>query len=349
MDALSLNVNSFYVPLEIPTEYCFDSNSTFFDYSRIWIRENEGVLAEKTISRYKDLLKRINMGIGHIPIINIQPYHLRQFLKNISHYGVNKRTGKCLSEKTILHHYRLISVILQQAVRDQLIPFNPASKDRMKAPKVTKHEIASLQYSDFQSLISILTLSTTDIRMKTAILIMTLTGLRRGEVAGLEFGDLQETSNLLTIRRAILYTSEKGIYQKEPKTSSSYRTFLVSSWVKEIFQEYKEWYQTNYNVKSGALSQSKLFRQEDGNPIHPDTLTIWCRKFCDRNSSIQRFTPHILRHTYASMLISLGISMKEVSTRLGHSTVTTTCNIYTHSMRFADQKAAEVLDQFKVK
>lgn len=219
----------------------------------------------------------------------------------------------------------------------------------MKTPKVKRHEVVVLQRDDFQKLISILTLDRElDIRMKTAILIMALTGLRRGEVAGLEFGDLQEENALLTIRRAILYTPEKGIYQKEPKTDSSYRTFLVSPWVKKIILEYKEWYQDNYNVRGAFIPNRKLFCQENGKPIHPDTLTIWCRKFCNRNPSISRFSPHILRHTYASMLISLGISMKEVSNRLGHSKLTTTCNTYTHSMQFADLKAAEALDQFKI-
>ncbi len=291
MDAPSTNL--YYVPTEIPAEYCFDSNSTFSEYADVWIEENTSILAVKTISRYRDLLKRINMGIGHIPLKDIQPYHLRQFLGKISQYGVNKRTGKCLSEKTILHHYRLISVILQQAVRDQLIPSNPACKDRMKAPKVTKHEVAILQCSDFQKLISILTLDREiDIRMRTAILLMVLTGIRRGEVAGLEFGDLQEEKDLLTIRRAILYTPESGIFQKQPKTESSYRTFLISPWVKSIILDYKQWYQDNYNVRSNLLLNRKLFCQDDGKPIHPDTLTIWCRKFCDSNPSIPRATPH---------------------------------------------------------
>lgn len=343
------NTNFYFVPIEVPDEYCFNSNSTFAEYAEVWIEENTNILAIKTIARYRDLLKRINMGIGHIPLKDIQPYHLRQFLNKISQYGVNKRTGKCLSEKTILHHYRLISVILQQAVRDRLISYNPACKDRMKAPRVTRNEITVLQCNEYQKLISILTLDREiDIRMKTAILLMALTGLRRGEAAGLEFGDLQEGNDLLTIRRAILYTPEKGVFQKEPKTKSSYRTFLISPWVKSIIEDYKVWYQDTYSVRGNLLRKRKLFCQEDGKPIHPDTLTIWCRKFCNRNPSIPRFTPHILRHTYASMLISLGISMKEVSSRLGHSMLTTTCNTYTHSMQFADRRAAEALDQFKI-
>ena len=127
---------------------------------------------------------------------------------------------------------------------------------------------------------------------------MVLTGIRRGEVAGLEFGDLQEEKDLLTIRRAILYTPESGVFQKQPKTESSYRTFLISPWVKSIILDYKQWYQDNYNVRSNLLLNRKLFCQDDGKPIHPDNLTIWCRKFCDSNPSIPRFTPHVLRHQY---------------------------------------------------
>ena len=62
MDAPSTNL--YYVPTEIPAEYCFDSNSTFSEYADVWIEENTSILAVKTISRYRDLLKRINIGIG---------------------------------------------------------------------------------------------------------------------------------------------------------------------------------------------------------------------------------------------------------------------------------------------
>lgn len=340
--------NEYYVPAEIPQEYCFSEKSTFREYADMWLIENSNELAAKTADRYKSLLERVNMGIGHIQLKELQPYHLRQFLKKLSQYGANKRTGKCLSEKTILHHYRLISVILQQAVRDGLIPFNIASKEHMKAPKVTRHEVKSLQMSDFQNLISVLTsdVDDTNIRAKTAILLMLLTGLRRGELAGLQFGDLQ--NNTLSIHRSVLYTPSKGTYQKEPKTAKSYRTFAVSQWVVDIFNTYKCWYQTRYAVRSDMLSECKLFCQSDGSLIHPDTITIWCRKFSEQNPYIQSFTPHVLRHTYASMLMSLGISVKEISCRLGHSKLTTTCDIYTHSMQSADYAAATALDQYRI-
>lgn len=345
MDAFN---NMYYVPAEIPPERCFNGDSTFENYANAWITEKTDELAIRTLDRYKELLERINMGIGHIKLNEIQTYHVRQFLKKLSQDGVNKRTGRYLSEKTILHHYRLISVILQQAVRDGLIPFNVACKERMKAPRVTNHEVEVLQLSDFQRLIAILScdVNKSNIRVNTAILLMALTGLRRGELAGLQFGDLQ--GHYLSVRRTVLYTPSHGIYQKEPKTAKSYRTFAVSPWIIEIFERYEIWYKDRYSVRCDALSERKLFCQDDGHLIHPDTITIWCRKFCERNPYIHSFTPHILRHTYASMLISLGISVKEISCRLGHSRMTTTCNVYTHSMQSADIKAALILDQYRI-
>jgi hypothetical protein len=123
--------NALYVPIEIPKEHQISPNITFSRYSKIWIYENEETLAIKTCERYKSLLVRINMGIGHIPLKELSSYHIKQFLRVLSKDGMNKRTGGKLSAKTILHHYRLISVILQQAVRDCCIPFNPACKERV--------------------------------------------------------------------------------------------------------------------------------------------------------------------------------------------------------------------------
>lgn len=342
--------NAYYVPAEVPLEYRFNDETTFKEYADVWISENAEQLAVKTTYRYRSLLERINLGIGHIRLKDLQTYHLRQFLKNLSQYGVNKRTGKYLSEKTILHHYRLISVILQQAVRDELISVNVASKEHMKAPRVSRHETQSLQSADFKKLISVLTTDVNDsnIRSKTAILLLVLTGLRRGELAGLQFGDLQD--NKLSIHRTVLYTPSNGIYQKEPKTQKSYRTFAVSKWVVDIFDTYQNWYKGKYSVPNDdkLLSSRKLFCQKDGSLIHPDTITIWCKKFSKQNPSIQNFTPHILRHTYASMLMSLGVPVKEISCRLGHSKLTTICDIYTHSMQSADYVAAMALDQYRL-
>lgn len=323
---MNTNENFYFVPREIPVEDRVDRNSTFSEFARLWMKENKSSLANRTFERYESLLKRIDMGIGHIPICEIRSYHLRQFLSKLYSQGANMRTGGGLSDKTILHHYRLISVILRQAVRDDLISFNPACKERMKAPRVFQHEVKVLQYEDFKQLISILVLGKVDMRMKTALLIMALTGLRRGECAGLQFGDIDFRNGLLSVRRSILYTANAGIYQKDPKTASSYRTFYISQWVIDIFSEYKEWYKKEFHIAEDQLNERKLFCQKDGSSIHPDTLTIWCRKFC-KKYDFTKFTPHILRHTYASILISMGVSVKEVSARLGHSKLTTTVTI----------------------
>ncbi len=340
------NTNIYFVPKEIPVEDYVNRNSTFSQYARLWMSENKIFLATRTFERYESLLERINMGIGHIPICEITSYHIKKFLGKLTNEGVNLRTGKGLSEKTVLHHYRLISVIMQEAVRDELIPYNPANRMHMRAPKVMQHEVEVLQYDDFKHLLNILITGKVDKRVKTAILLMALTGIRRGECAGLQFGDFDCQSGTLSVRRSILYTAKSGIYQKDPKTSSSFRTFYISQWVIDIINDYKEWYKEEFHTSEKEIKDRKLFCQKDGNYIHPDTLTIWCRKFCE-NYNFIKFTPHILRHTYASIVIGTGASVKEVSARLGHSKLTTTCNIYTHSLVNMDKKVANALDFFR--
>lgn len=87
----------------------------------------------------------------------------------------------------------------------------------------------------------------------------------------------------------------------------------------------------------------KVFTTWDGRPIHPDTVSGWFHDFIKRHN-LPEATVHSLRHTNATLMIANGTDIKTVSKRLGHATVTTTGNIYTHAIKTADERAAETLD-----
>lgn len=334
--------NIYYVDEKIPTTHKISDETTFLSYANYWMEDCKNDLSEKTYRRYLSLLERINYGIGHIALKNIAPYHIKEFLKKLGQDGVNKRNGKKLSKKTILHHYRLISVILQQAVREQIIKYNPTSKDYMKPPKVPKTTIRCLQLQDVQKILAGLTGE--QIKWQVITKILLFTGIRRGELCGLEWQDIDFDNKIISIMRSSLYTVEKGIYTKEPKTKSSTRIFSVSDKVLAIFYEYKEWYKETYGYVSDCdLASKRLFITRDKKPMHPDSINDWMTKFYIKND-IVKFTPHILRHTYISLLISKGVSIKEISERVGHSNLSTTCNIYAHSIKVADLIAANSFD-----
>ena len=95
-------------------------------------------------------------------------------------------------------------------------------------------------------------------------------------------------------------------------------------------------------------NQNDLFPQDNGGPIHPDSVTDWMNKFSKRHD-LPHINPHAFRHTMASMLYFNGVDSVSISKRLGHAQVSTTANIYAHVMEAADRKNADILEDVFLK
>jgi len=91
-----------------------DGHMRFADYADVWMNINEATLAPSTFIRYDSLLARINAAIGHLKLADMRSMHLQELYKNLAEPGLNKRAGGGLSSKTVMHHHRLISVILSE-------------------------------------------------------------------------------------------------------------------------------------------------------------------------------------------------------------------------------------------
>lgn len=170
------------------------------------------------------------------------------------------------------------------------------------------------------------------------------TGLRRGELLGLEWKDVNFENNVIEVRQTSQYLPEKGTFTKEPKTEESARVIAVPASVMELLRQHKA-EQAQEKLKAGDFwhDTNRLFTTWDGRPMHPDTISKWFSKFL-RKHGLPPIYFHALRHTSATLLIAEGISLKNVSTRLGHTDISTTGNIYAHALRSVDQEAAEKLD-----
>jgi integrase len=405
---------------KVRTGRLIDGTIKFGDFAEKWMTDYaEKQLAPKTVHRYKGLLVRIMMAIGHIKLDNLQPIHLMDFYDNLSESGIredkkysmdcklanrlnkqgykpsilakkanissttasNALNGKNISEasalaigkslnikfeknfilenrtvklasRTILHHHRLISSILETAVQWQIIFSNPA--DRLKAPRVVKTESKFLD--DYQAMELVAKLENQPIQLKTMIILLIYTGLRRGELCGLKWSDLDINKKILHVKRALQYLPKKGLFEKEPKSATSIRTIKISGVVIEILVSFKAWqdeerigmgdfWQKEYKEKSTNKSSSDdyMFTRWNGSPFYPDNLTNWFRKFNQENTLLD-INIHSLRHTNASLMIAAGTDIRTVSKRLGHAQTSTTANIYAHSIRSADEAAAETIE-----
>ena len=245
-----------------------------------------------------------------------------------------------LSNKTIRHHHRLISVMLNTAVQWQLIMNNPAQ--RVKAPKVQNKEAKYLDEKQSAKLISLLEKAPVQNRMM--IMLLLYSGLRRGELLGLEWKDLDFGKNLISIKRTSQYLPGNGIFTKETKTESSVRTIKLPEQVFLLLKEYKRWQAEKQIHMGDRWTQSdRLFTTDEGKPVHPDSISGWFRKFIAK-TDLPQISIHSLRHTNITLLLSAGVPLRTVSYRAGHAQTTTTANIYAHAIQSADEMAAQALD-----
>jgi integrase len=244
-----------------------------------------------------------------------------------------------LAGKTINHHHRLISSILNQAVFWQVIPENPTR--RVKPPKVERKEA---KYLDEEQTVTLLHLLDNEPHQNQVMIrFFLLSGVRRGELCGLEWKDIDFKNSMITVCRTSQYLPEKGVFTKGTKTDSSVRTIKLPDQAFELLKEHRKW-QRKKRIAMGDrwVDSDRLFAQDDGTPVHPDSITGWFHDFISR-TDLPQISIHSLRHTNITLLLAAGIPLRTVSYRAGHAQTSTTSNIYSHAIRTADEKAAEVL------
>lgn len=302
------------------------------------MKEQRGA-KHSTIASYRDLAKRIYPHIGHIKLRELRADHLNDLYTALSKDGLNKRTGGKLSAKTILEHHRLISTVLEQAEKEGLVPFNVAT--RAILPKAERKEVNYFQPSTVEAIRD--ALESESIKWKTLVHLLLITGARRGEILGLKWDKVYFEGCRIYICNSILYSSAKGVYESTPKTASSIRYVVLPEETMRLLQEYRAW-QTEEKLRLEGYYQDQgfVFTQENGKPMHPDSVTSWCKKFSKRHG-LPHINPHAFRHTMASLLYFNGVDSVSISKRLGHSQVSTTTDIYAHVVAEADQRNADIL------
>ena len=317
--------------------------ASFCDYV-ISLKEQRGV-KHSTIVRYRELTRRIYPQIGHIKLRELRADHLNDLYTLLGQEGLNKRTGGKLSAKTILEHHRLISTVLEQAVKEGLVPFNVAS--RATLPKAEHKEVNYFQPEQVAAIRDALELE--PIKWKTLVHLLLITGARRGEILGLKWDNVDFAGNRIYICNSVLYSADVGIYETTPKTERSKRYITLPVESMRLLREYRVW-QIERRLQLGGYYQDRgfLFTQEDGGPMHPDSVTDWLNKFSIRHG-LPHINAHAFRHTMASMLYFNGVDSVSISKRLGHAQVSTTANIYAHVMEQADQRNADILSDIFLK
>jgi integrase len=169
------------------------------------------------------------------------------------------------------------------------------------------------------------------------------TGLRRGELLALRWGDVDLKSGLLTVHRAIDRSDSRTRF-KDPKTKRSRRTISLPRFVVDRLRRHRvqqaQWFWAN---RLGRTNAETLVFERAGEPWVPNTFgTAFSRTLSE--AGVPHVRLHDLRHTFASMALAAGVDLKTVSCALGHSTISTTADVYAHVTDSLMRDAADRID-----
>lgn len=332
---------------------------TVAQYAREWLA---GVrLAETTRAGYSKALRlHVIPYIGDRRLGDLRPAHLAKLYRDLENRGRADGTGG-LGPNTILKVHVVIGTILQAAVADNLIVQNVARSPRANPPSAREVRSRQVEVEPWtvEQADRFLAWSRSHHSMHPAWLTIAYTGLRRSELLGLQWADVDLNSALVRVRRGVTVVKEKGTPQRlviGPPKSGRERTIDIDD---ETVVTLREWRVTVAKLGFERVAGTAwVFAGRYGGPRQPEGFSRLWRDAVQRarrdlaaslppNVDIDTVLPythvHGLRHAHASHLLEAGEPVKIVQERLGHASPTITHNIYNHLTPTAQKHAVNRL------
>lgn len=248
------------------------------------------------------------------------------------------------AKETVMKFKRTLATILAAAKRQRLVEHNFASRDYIAPIQGCKKEVKILNDKEAKILANYLHTEPNP-RWKIALLTVLFMGLRRGELAGLEWKDIDYENKTMTIARSVQDIIGFGLITKEPKTENSKRTISMPDKLIDYLKEYEVWWLNQKKYLGDRLGNTdRLFCTEDGTDISPGLFRVWLQKTLAK-VDLPKVTLHSLRHTNITLQLVAGVDMKTVSARAGHSKASTTSDFYSHFIKNSDIHASEILNK----
>jgi integrase len=285
-----------------------------------------------TWDRYRGLIvQHIIPKIGEVKLSELKPRDVQGV--------VDAMLGGGAAPRSVLQCYRVLSSSLRQAVRWQMIGANPAAA--VQPPRISRAENT---VPDGEALLRLIE-AAKGTPMELPVRIGASTGMRRGEVAGLRWSDIEDTPEGTVARvTGTLQRIDGELRRVEPKTDRARRTVaLPKSLCDELAAHRKEQMERRLAFGPGWTDNDLVLERGDGVPYDPDTFThLFGKLSTAAGQPGVRF--HDLRHAYATALLRRGVHPKVVSEALGHSSTAFTMDTYSHVVPSMQRAAAEAIE-----
>lgn len=272
--------------------------------------------------------------LGNKKVSKLKRLDIQRF---VNHLGDNG-----LSPKTVHNYYSTLRNMMNFAVDMEIVSDSPCK--HITLPKNERKEAEYYSLEDVSVFLEALeNIPADDLPFKAAAYIALFGGLRKSEILGLDWEDVDFDNRTVKIHHTRMIAPGVGAYDDTPKTSKSVRVVSLPAEVFAILHELKA-----HQAQAKLLLGEKFFdspavlRGVCGKPLYPNRIHEWFPEFIESHN-LPHITLHGLRHTHASMLSYMNADKMQISRRLGHSQLSTTLNIYTHLFEATDKEIADDL------
>ena len=316
----------------------------FAAFCETYLEIKKSTLAPMTFPFYESVVREMLIPMfGTLRMRDIRTHHVQQFIQYL--YNDRPRGDGAeghIAPATVKRYTTVLRSILTLAYKMEYIDEDVGVSRRIEFPKADTPEVEAFTMEEVTDILQ--AAESEPLQIRALVEVALFTGLRRGEIVGLKWKDVDFDKRLLSVKRSIYKPKDQKALEKAPKSKCSIRTIAIPERLCDTLRAYKE-HQDRHASFMGHAWQNLgyIFTEEDGYVMNPHTPTKQFSKFLKRHN-IRHLKFHGLRHTSATMLLANGCDIKTVSVRLGHSDIETT-NIYVHALESVDRRAASTFDR----
>lgn len=320
----------------------------FSDFVDYWIDDyKKPQIQATTHHRYKNKLDaHIKPYFKSMKVKDIKPYHIEKYLADKRENGHKKIKGRGLSENTLHKHYVLLKGIFKRAMKLEIIHVSPMRA--IDPPSPEKKKIKVIPQEELQSFFNVLK---DDLLMFAFVYTTLMTGLRKSEILGLEWEDVDLDNRILEIRQALVRIDKKLLHKKKMKNESSKRKVKISKKLAGILKNYhlkRNKKRLKTGVKKNAKFQGEkkdfVFCRLNGKVFRPEHYNEKYNEYLDAAGLSQEYNIHTLRHTFGTMNLKNKVDLDIIKEMLGHSTIATTADFYLHPDVEEQEEAMDKMD-----
>jgi integrase len=276
------------------------------------------------------IYKHIIPLLGHIQLQRLTPLQIQSFYA--------KKLDEGLSAKRVRGFHAVLHRALENAVKWNLVARNVC--DLVTPPVPQRHEIQTLTSDQVQRLLQ----AAREHKLEALLTVAVGTGMRRGELLGLHWQDIDFKTRSLYVRRSVNRIGKFGIVESEPKTQRSRRKITLPAFVIDILKQHQE-HQQEMRTKAGMQWRETgiVFCNIYGGYLESSNLHDAFKGLLEK-AELPNVRFHDLRHSAATILLGMGVHPKIVQELLGHSTISMTMDIYSHVLPSMQQEMMDKLD-----